>query len=121
MSFGFAGALGSMLQVWHGPTEDTDGSIVWQLRITLTIESLDGSGPGELAEVWTVPEDATPDQLAGGIHARAVALLSHEVLESMRWRQPGGVPLQVFDAHPTPRAEDSIDKCIPLRPWATPR
>ena len=121
--FAFAGMLGGCLEADHGPTLSPDGSIVWQVVITLQAPALDDGGVGKLTEVWSVPADATEDDLAAGIVARALALLAHETIEALRWN---GSP--VFDAHPpkpdaanegsTRSGASSIDEAGALRPWA---
>jgi hypothetical protein len=121
--FTFAGLLGEHIEVDHGPTLALDGSIVWQVIIALQVPALDGRGDGKLTEVWSVPADATEDDLAAGIVARALALLAHETIEALRWN---GSP--VYDAHPS-RAEaanegsqrsgaSSIAEAGAFRPWA---
>jgi hypothetical protein len=73
--------------------------------------------------VWSVPADATEDDLTAGIVARALALLAHETIEALRWN---GSP--VYDAHPSrPEAANegrvrtgasSVGEAGALRPWA---
>jgi hypothetical protein len=121
--FTFAGLLGDHVQVTHGPTLALDGSIVWQVTIALQVPALDGRGDGKLTEVWSVPADATEDDLAAGIVARVLALFAHETIEALRWN---GSP--VYDAHPskTEAANEgavrsgasSIAEAGALRPWA---
>jgi hypothetical protein len=123
--FAFAGLLGEHVQVDHGPTVSPDGEIVWQVVISLQVPAFGDEGDGKLTDVWSVPADATEDDLAAGIVARTLALLAHETIEALRWN---GEP--VFDAHPsrsiaanegTARTgASSVAEAVALRPWATP-
>jgi hypothetical protein len=121
--FTFEGLLGEHIEVTHGPTLAPDGSFVWQVTIALQVPVLDGRGDGKLTEVWSVPADATEDDISAGIVARALALLAHETIEALRWN---GSP--VYDAHPS-RPEvanegaqrsgaSSIAEAGALLPWA---
>lgn len=122
--FAFAGLLGEHVQVDHGPTLAPDGEIVWQVTISLQVPAFGDEGDGKLTEVWTVPADATEDDVAAGIVARTMTLLAHEAIEALRWN---GEP--VFDAHPiksiaanegTKRSgASSVDEAGALRPWVT--
>ena len=74
----FGGPLGAMITCWTGPTLSDEGSVVYQARVELQTPD------GVLTHVYTLEDGMTRSEVAAGMHAAALRLLAHELLEQQQ-------------------------------------
>jgi hypothetical protein len=73
----YAGPLGSMLSV-RMEEQAVGGSVAHRVVVSIAAPE------GVLTDVWTVTDGMTRSEFAAGVHAAALRLLAHELLEQQR-------------------------------------